>query len=132
MAKQLSKRQKQVGEMIRRNLSVILQQEGTYIFGTEPLVTVTNVFVSPDLLSAKVYLSIFNTENNELVLMAMEKNQRRIQQGLYQRIAKQIRRVPSLSFYEDDTLDEMYKVDGLFKKLEEDNQMGRSKEDNDE
>ncbi len=128
MAKQASKRQRQVAEMIRRNLSTVLMQEGTYIY-EDALVTVTNVIVTPDLLQAKVYLSIYNTENKQAVILLMEENQRRLQQALSQRLAKQIRRTPQIAFYEDDTLDEMYRVDKLFKKLEDENQMGKDRVD---
>ena len=60
MAKE-SKRQLQISEVIRRNFSAVLQQEGGYIYGTEALVTVTTVKVTPDLSLAKIYLSVYNT-----------------------------------------------------------------------
>ena len=49
-------RQKQVGELIKRNFSFILQQEGGYIYGKEPLVTIMNVKMTPDLSEAKIYI----------------------------------------------------------------------------
>ena len=128
MAKEGSKRQKQVSEMIRRNMSLVLQQEGTYIYGSA-LVTVTNVILTPDLLLAKIYLSVYNTENKQAVILLMDEERSRLQKGLAQRIRKQIRRVPKIAFYEDDTLDEMFKVSNIFKKLEDENQMGKDKED---
>lgn len=128
MAKQESKRQRQVSEMIRRNMSLVLQQEGSYIYGNA-LVTVTNVILTPDLLLAKIYLSIYNTDNKQAVVLMMEEERSRLQRALAQRIRKQIRRVPQIAFYEDDTLDEMFKVSNLFKKLEDENQMGKDKEE---
>lgn len=128
MAKEGSKRQKQVSEMIRRNMSLVLQQEGTYIYGSA-LVTVTNVILTPDLLLAKIYLSIYNTDNKQAVILLMDEERPRLQKGLAQRIRKQIRRVPKIAFYEDDTLDEMFKVNNIFRKLEDENQMGRDNED---
>lgn len=128
MAKQESKRQRQVSEMIRRNMSLVLQQEGSYIYGNA-LVTVTNVILTPDLLLAKIYLSIYNTENKQAVILMMDEERLRLQKALSQRIRKQIRRVPQIAFYEDDTLDEMFKVSNLFKKLEDENQLGRDRKD---
>ena len=128
MAKQESKRQRQVSEMIRRNMSLVLQQEGSYIYGNA-LVTVTNVILTPDLLLAKIYLSIYNTENKQAVILMMDEERLRLQKALSQRIRKQIRRVPQIAFYEDDTLDEMFKVINLFKKLEDENQLGRDRKD---
>jgi ribosome-binding factor A len=51
-------RQKQVAEMIKRHFSVLLQQEGGYVYGTQAFVTVTNVKMTPDFNVAKIYLSI--------------------------------------------------------------------------
>ncbi len=122
-------RQKQVGEMIKRHFSLLLQQEGSYIYGTEAFVTVTNVKMTPDFNTAKIYLSIFNTENKQEVILEMENSYSRLKQALVHRIGKQMRRMPELQFYIDDTLDEMFRVDTLFQRLEADNQMGRGREE---
>jgi ribosome-binding factor A len=122
-------RQKQVAEMIKRHFSVLLQQEGGYIYGTKAFVTVTNVKMTPDFNIAKIYLSIFNTENKQEVILEMEHQYTRLKQALAARIGKQMRRMPELKFYIDDTLDEMYQVDTLFQRLEADNQMGRGREE---
>ena len=122
-------RQKQVAELIKRNFSVLLQQEGAYVYGPTPFVTVTNVVVTPDFSIAKIYLSIFNTENKQEVILMMEDQYYRLKQALVGRIGKQIRRMPELRFYMDDTLDEMERVDALLKKLEKENQMGKREEE---
>ncbi len=128
MAKSASKRQLQVAEMVRRNLSMVFQQEGQYIYG-QAMVTITNVMISPDLSLAKVYLSVYNTENKQEPILEIEANTKRLQQALTHRVGKQLRKVPILSFYMDDTLDEMYRLRELFDKLEADNQMGRDREE---
>ncbi len=122
-------RQKQVAEFIKRHFSTMLQQEGGYIYGTEPFVTVTTVKMTPDFSIAKIYLSIFNTENKQEVILEMEDNYIRLKQALAARVGKQLRRMPDLQFYIDDTLDEMYRVDALFQKLEADNQLGKKEEE---
>ena len=127
MAKE-SKQQRQVGEMIKRHFSTLLQQEGTLIYGSEVMVTVTQIKMSPDLMIAKVYLSVYNTDNKQAVLLLMEENRYRLQQNFYQRIRKHVRRAPELQYFLDDTLDEMYRLRGLFDRLEDDNQMGREEE----
>ena len=116
MAKE-SKRQLQISEVIRRNFSVVLQQEGGYIYGTEALVTVTSVKVTPDLSLAKIYLSVYNTEDKEAIIMLLEKDYARLKQSLASRIKKQTRRIPNFSMYLDDTLDEMYKLNNVFDNL---------------
>lgn len=117
-------RQKQVAELIRRNFSNVLQQEGGYIYGEEILVTVTQVKMTPDFSLAKIYLSVYNTENKQAVLLEMEDNQIRLKQSLSQRIRRQIRRFPDIAFYLDDTLDEMHRLNQLFDRLHSENQMG--------
>ncbi|MEM9886839.1 MAG: 30S ribosome-binding factor RbfA [Bacteroidota bacterium] len=120
----MSKRQLQVAETIKRNFSVVLQQEGSYIYGAEVLVTVTEVKMSPDMGIAKIYLSVYNTEDKQSVILQLEEQYYRLRQNLATRVKRHMRRVPELQFYEDDTLDEMYRLRELFDKLEDDNQMG--------
>ena len=124
MAKE-SKRQLQVAELLRRNFSLVLQQEGGYIYGSEVLVIVTNVEISPDFGSCKIYLSVYNTENKQAVILQLEEEYPRLKQELAQRVRKQVRRIPEFSMYLDDTLDEMYKLNHLFDKLHQDDQMGK-------
>lgn len=119
-----TKRQRQVAELVKRNFSMVLQQEGSYLYGPEPLVTVTGVKVTPDFGLAKIYLSIYNTENKQAVILQMEEEVVRLRQALAHRIRKHVRRIPEIAFYIDDTLDEMYRVNALFDRLRKDNQMG--------
>lgn len=116
---------RQVAELVKRNFGVLLQQEGSYIYGTTPFVTVTNVKMSPDLSIARIYLSVYNTEDKQTVILEMESHYLRLRQSLAYRIKKHIRRIPDLQFHLDDTLDEMYRLRELFKQLDEDNQLGR-------
>jgi len=124
-----SKRQLQVAELIKRNFSVVLQQEGRYIYGDEVLVTVTNVRMSTDLGLAKIYLSVFNTLYKQSAILLLEQETHRLRQVLSQRIRKHVRRIPHIAMYEDETLDEMYKLNNLFDKLHADKQMGKLEEE---
>ena len=111
-----SKRQLQVAELIKRNFSMVLQQEGNYIYD-DALVTVTNVKITPDLSLAKIYLSVYNTDNKQAVLLKLEDQHHRLKQVFSQRIRKHIRRIPEIAMYIDETLDEMYRLDALFDRL---------------
>ena len=124
-----SKRQLQVAEMVRRHIGTLLQQEGPYIYGAEVLVTVTNVKMSPDMGLAKIYLSVYNTENKQAVILQMEDQHFRIRQAFSQRVKKKMRRVPELQFFIDDTLDEMYRLNELFNQLDHDKQKGKASSD---
>lgn len=124
-----TKRQKQVAELVKRNFSMVLQQEGSYIYGPSVMVTVTNVQMSPDLMLAKIYLSVYNTDNKQAAILELEENLTRLRQSLAARIRRQIRRIPEINVYLDDTIDEMYRMEALFKKLHEENQMGEPGEE---
>jgi ribosome-binding factor A len=110
-------RQKQIAELIRRTFSTVLAEEGKYIYGQKVLVTVTTVKMSSDLQLAKIYLSIYNTENKQEPILELEEQYHRLKQSLYSKIKKQMRVMPEFKLYLDDTLDEVYKMDDLFKKI---------------
>lgn len=122
-----TKRQRQTGEIIRRHFSELLLQEGSYLSGGA-LVTVTMVKMSSDLGLARIYLSVYNTENKQEVLLTFQKETMRLRQSLAHRVRHKMRRVPDIDFYLDDTLDEMYRLNNLFDKLHDDNQMGSEEE----
>lgn len=73
---------------------------------------------------AKIYISIYNTENKQEVILEMEENYSRLKQSLHSRLRKQLRVMPEFKIYMDDTLDEVFKLDALFKKMHEDKQFG--------
>ncbi|MDX1408944.1 MAG: 30S ribosome-binding factor RbfA [Saprospiraceae bacterium] len=120
-------RQQQVAEMVRRHFSQVLQQEGRYLFD-DALVTVTSVKMTSDLGLAKIYLSVYNTDDKQSLVLMMEEEKPRLRQALATRIRKHVRRIPDVDFYLDDTLDEMYRLNALFDRLHADNQMGSEEE----
>jgi ribosome-binding factor A len=107
-----SKRQLQVGELIKRNFSSVLQEQGRYIYGNV-LVSVTQVKTSPDLSLAKIYVSVYGIENKDSVVEALYEHHSQLKAELVKRIKKHVRRIPEIDFYLDDTLDEMYKINEL-------------------
>jgi len=122
-----TKRQLQVGEQVRRAMSEVLNQEGRYLFD-DALVTVTQVKMSPDLGLAKVYVSVYNTDSKQEVVLSLEAEKVRLRQSLAQRLRRHMRRIPDVDFYLDDTLDEMYRLNALFNKMHDDGQMGSEEE----
>lgn len=110
-------RQKQVGELIRRYFGMILTETGTNIYGRGKLVTVTDVKMTPDLLVAKIYISVYGTEDKPEVILLMEDAYTQLRQALASKIGKQMRRMPELEFFLDDTIDEMYRVDALLNRV---------------
>ena len=122
-----TKRQKQINELLRRQFSMVLLDEGSYIYD-RAMVTVTRTVVSPDLQNAKIYLSVFNTENKLEVMAAMDENIHQLRHALATKVGKQLRTIPELKFYLDDSLDEFFRMDQILSKLRADNQMGSEEE----
>ena len=122
-----TKRQKQISELLRRQFSMVLMDEGSYIF-EKALVTVTKVVVSPDMQNAKIYLSVFNSENKQEVMLNMEENNHRLRFALANKVGKQLRRIPELQFYLDESLDEFFRMEKVFSDLRANNQMGSEEE----
>jgi len=111
-------KQKQVAKLIQRALSDVFQQEGKEILNGA-LVTVSNVRMTPDLLVARAYLSIFNTTMPEEIMEYIRFNSKQIRGIIGKKIKNQVRRIPELEFFKDDTLDEVFRLEALFKDLRE-------------
>ncbi|MCP4442274.1 MAG: 30S ribosome-binding factor RbfA [Aureispira sp.] len=109
-----SKRQKQVAAIIQREFSVVLRTEGAYIYGDEALVTVTNVRMTNDLGIAYIYVSVYNTLYKQEIIKLMWESLQRLRGELGKRIRKQVRKIPMIKFYIDDTLDHVERLDQLF------------------
>lgn len=108
-------RLEKISSLLKRELSVIFQQNNNTLFaGT--MVTVTNVRVTPDLGLAKVYLSFFPTEKKESGLEKVEEKNHHIRKLLAEQVGKQLRKIPELNFYIDDSLDYMDEIERLLKK----------------
>ncbi len=116
-------RQKQIGEQVRRIFSMILTAEGSFIYGRDKLVTVTSVKMTPDLMLAKVFLSIYGTENKQEVLLELEDNMPRLRQALAAKVGKHLRRMPELQFHIDDTVDEMYRVKDILDRVADEDKL---------
>lgn len=111
-----SKRQLQLSEMIKRTLAPLFQEQGPYIYG-HAFVTVTTVKLTPDLAQAKIYLSIFNSDDKEDTLRKINNHTHILKQALAGRIKNHLRRIPQIHFFFDETIEEMFKVDALFKDI---------------
>jgi ribosome-binding factor A len=106
-------KQRQVAAMIQKEFSAVLLVEGNLIYG-DALVTVTRVRMSADMGIAYIYLSVFNTLYKQEIIKEIWENLARLRGELGKRIRKQVRRIPMLKFFIDDTLDEVEHLDMLF------------------
>jgi len=113
---QEGKRQKQVGALLMEELSGIFQRLGLSMIDGG-LVSLTAVKVTPDLLEARVYLSLFQVKDPAAVMKKIEDRGWEIKRELADRVKHQLRRIPVLQYYYDDTLDHADKMEELFKKI---------------
>lgn len=127
-----SVKQKQVAEMIKRHFSSVLQFEAPNICGRSVLITVTSVKMSPDFALARVYLSIFGTENKQEPILMLNEELKALRSKLAQRIRNQVRIIPEISLFLDDTVDEMYRINDLMTRLEAEGQFGKPEEEEEE
>ena len=107
-----TKRQKKVSKLIQKELSVIFQKE-THQFLGNILVTVTGVRISPDLSVAKAYLSIFPVEKPKDALVILNENKKMFRTLLGNSCRHQLRIVPELIFYLDDSAEYAEEIDRL-------------------
>lgn len=100
-----TQRQKKIAGVIQKDLADILQRAATDGGLSGTLISVSKVSVTTDLSIAKVYVSIFPTKKAPELLDGIKSNQPLIKHELAQRTRNQLRRIPELTFYLDDSLD---------------------------
>lgn len=104
-------RQKKIGALLQNDLVDILQGEVRKNGISNLVISISKVNVTTDLSIAKVYLSVFPTEKAGEILAAVRSNTPLIKHDLAQRVRMQLRKVPNLIFYIDDSLDQIEKID---------------------
>ncbi|NLL28740.1 MAG: 30S ribosome-binding factor RbfA [Bacteroidales bacterium] len=107
-------RQQKTARLIQKELAEIFLHEGKNFFGNS-MITVTVVRISPDLSIARVYLSLFAVKDKESLLKTIKIYTSEIRKLLGMRIGKQVRIIPELNFYLDDSLDYAEKIDKALK-----------------
>jgi ribosome-binding factor A len=81
--------------------------------------SISSVKVTPDLLEARIYLSFFKAQDPKHTLKKIEEKGWEIKKELSQRVRHQLRNIPVLKFFQDDTLDHVFRMEELFKQIKE-------------
>lgn len=115
MEGQETTRQKKVERELQRDLAEIIRSKGMAAFGGA-MVTVSGVRISPDLAQAKVYVSVFPSAKASAVMAMLSADERKIRGELGRQVAKQLRIVPEIEFFLDDSLDYVEHIDELLRK----------------
>ena len=111
-------RQKKIGGVIQKDLVDILQGEVRKNGVTNLIISVSKVVVTTDLSVATIHLSIFPQEKAKETLVAIKTNSKLIKHDLSQRVRLQLRKVPNLVFFIDDSLDYIEKIDSALSSKE--------------
>jgi ribosome-binding factor A len=107
-----STRQKKVARLIQKEIAEIFLRRGNE-FAQGKMISITKVRVSPDLSFAKIYISIFPSVNNNQILQSVQDHSPKIRFDLGHKVRSQLRIVPDLAFFIDDSLDYIDKIDKL-------------------
>jgi len=113
-----SKRQKQVAGVIQEAINDVFLRLGLNMVDGG-MVSISHVKVTPDLLEARIYLSLFKVNNQDALLKKFEDRKGEIKKELGLRVKQQLRRMPELKFFKDDTLDHVFRMEAIFKKINE-------------
>jgi len=115
---QEGKRQKQIGGLIQEELYKIFQRFGLNMLDGG-MVSISSVKITPDLLEARVYLSFFQVADAQEALKKIQEKAREIKRELGNRVRQQLRRIPEVKYFRDDTLDQVFRMEEIFKKISE-------------
>lgn len=112
------KRQRQIAGVIQEEMNDIFRRLGLNMINGG-MVSISAVKVTPDLLEARVYLSLFKIEDATAAMKKIEDRSWEIKKELAERVKHQLRRIPVLHYFKDDTLDHVFKMEELFKQINE-------------
>ncbi len=112
------KRQKMVAGLLNKELSDIFQRLGISMMDGG-MVSISSVKITPDLYEARIYLSFFQVKDNFDALKKIEERSWEIKKELTSRVRHQLRSMPNLTFFIDDTLDYVDKMEKIFKEIKE-------------
>ncbi len=123
-----SKRQKQVAGLLMGELDDIFRRLGLSMY-EGGLVSIASVKITPDLFQARVYLSLFKINDPDAFMKKLEDRAWEVKKELTARVRHQLRSMPELTYYKDDTLEHVDKIEGIFRQIEEERKQFGSSED---
>lgn len=113
------KRQKQIAGLIQQETTSIFQRLGMSMMDGG-MVSISGVKITPDLLEARIYVSLFQIKDEKATMKKIEDRGWEVKRELASRVKQQLRRIPEIRFYHDDTLDHVFRMEELLKQIKED------------
>jgi ribosome-binding factor A len=111
-----SRRQQKIGELIKEEFTALLNRDYKGTFG-KGLISVTKVKVTADLSIARFYLSMFNVDDKEAILVKFRELTHEFRGKLGSKLRHQLRKIPEMEFFIDETLDYVFHMEEVFRKL---------------
>lgn len=111
-----SKRQKQIAGLLNEEMNIIFQRLGLNMIDGG-MVSISGVKITPDLLEARFYLSFFKVKDEKTALKKIEDRHHEIKKELAAKVRHQLRSIPVIKFFQDDTLDQVFKLEELLKQV---------------
>lgn len=121
------KRQRQVAGVIQQEMNDIFNRLGLNMINGG-MVSISSVKVTPDLLEARIYLSFFKVNDVAATMKKIDSKAWEIKKELAERIKHQLRRIPVLHYFQDDTLEHVFKMEELFRQINTGNNPTEDKE----
>ncbi len=120
------KRQKQVAAVLEKDLNDIFQRLGLSMLNGG-MISIASVKITPDLFDARIYLSFFKVTDPVSTLKSIQERSWEIKKELTARVRHQLRSMPQLTFFIDDTLDYVDKMEKLFKEIKTQEEKNKEK-----
>ncbi len=109
-------RQKKIASVVQEEMNKIFQKKNISTFHGG-MVSIMNVSITPDLLIARIYLSLFQVDSKEALLEELEEHKPEFRKILGNSIRQQVRRIPELEYYIDDSMDRVFRLEEIFKQI---------------
>ena len=110
------KRQKQVASVLQADMNEIFTKLGLNMLGGGML-SIASVKVTPDLLEARIYLSMFQVSDTSAAMKKVNDRAWEVKKLLAEKIKGQVRRIPVIHYYLDDTLEYVFKMEEVFERI---------------
>ena len=111
-----TRRQSKIAQLIKEVFGEILIKEGKNYIGNT-FVTLANVKVTSDMGIARMYISVYGSQDNDKIIQTMNEHKYDFRRILGNKMRHDLRKIPDLEFYLDDTLDYVDKIDKIFKDI---------------
>lgn len=116
-----SRRQQKMASLLQQTMATILQRDAKAYIGGNVLVSITKVGTTPDLSVARFYVSIFGTEEPQLTVDILNSTSYEWRKSLGNELRNNMRKIPEIEFFVDDSMEYAQKMNKIFKDLNKDN-----------